>query len=48
MDDYRFEEATRRSADYDVPFRRRVWVFLTTITLPIWILPYLILRWLRR
>jgi len=48
MDNYEYEKATRRSADYDVPFRRKVRVFFTVITFPIWILPYLIVRYFRR
>jgi hypothetical protein len=48
MDDYQYEDAMRRSADYEIPLRRKLWVFLTAITFPIWILPYLFVRWLRR
>jgi len=48
MDNYQYERDMRESARYALPLRRRLWLAFTVITLPIWILPYLIVRSFRR
>jgi len=49
MEPYQFEDATRTSANYP-PWTawRTIQLIFMVITFPIWIIPYLIVRWVRR
>jgi len=49
MEPYQFEDATRTSANYP-PWTawRTIQLIFLVITFPIWIIPYLIVRWFRR
>ena len=48
MDDYEYQRAMKRSAEYSVPGWRQIQVFLALITFPLWIIPYWIVRKFRR